>query len=334
MANTKSLDLESSGSDQYASIADASQTGLDLDTSVTIEAWVKIESSKYQSVACKGDNADDMNYELILFDDETINFSLTEAGGSRYEATSTDTINVGEWTHIAATFDESNVNIYINSVADSGGTISFSHLLRVNSNPFYIGARGGATHYFDGLVDEVRIWNDVRTQQEIEDNYEKELVGDEAGLAAYWKFNDSALDETSNDNDLSLSGSPSYSSDIPNWPVVFKVSDDLSISDNITALRARLFSILDNTANVENITVSRGLNFVVSDDLGMSDLITALRGLKITVSDVLAMSDEEIIKLIWTNLTKNTDSYSNESKSSDSYDNKSKSSDSWTNKDK
>jgi len=37
----------------------------------------------------------------------------------------------------------------------------------------------------------------------------------EAGLVAYYKFNDSALDETSNNNDLTLVNSPTYSTDVP-----------------------------------------------------------------------------------------------------------------------
>ena len=43
MANSHSLDLESSSS-QYASITDASQTGLDITGDLTIELWAKFES--------------------------------------------------------------------------------------------------------------------------------------------------------------------------------------------------------------------------------------------------------------------------------------------------
>ena len=39
-----------------------------------------------------------------------------------------------------------------------------------------------------GEIDELRVWNDVRTEAEINDNMFKELDGDETGLVAYYKM--------------------------------------------------------------------------------------------------------------------------------------------------
>ncbi|HOS41940.1 MAG TPA: hypothetical protein PLG31_19595, partial [Spirochaetota bacterium] len=41
-----------------------------------------------------------------------------------------------------------------------------------------------------GRIDDVRIWSDARSDVEIAANYNAELVGNEAGLVAYWKFNE------------------------------------------------------------------------------------------------------------------------------------------------
>lgn len=43
-----------------------------------------------------------------------------------------------------------------------------------------------------GLIDDVRVWNTARTQQEIQDNMNKELNGDEDGLLLYYKMNEGA----------------------------------------------------------------------------------------------------------------------------------------------
>jgi hypothetical protein len=74
---------------------------------------------------------------------------------------------------------------------------------------------GSACRFPDGLMDEVRVWNDVRTAQEISDNYEKEISGGSANLQGYWKLNNNYTDETSNGNDLTASGSPVFSTDVP-----------------------------------------------------------------------------------------------------------------------
>ena len=77
----------------------------------------------------------------------------------------------------------------------------------ITSGPSHIGL--GATlnslgdacdnpdHFFDGPMDEVRIWDDIRTSTEIQNNLSQPLVGNEGGLVAYYRFDqDDATDIT------------------------------------------------------------------------------------------------------------------------------------------
>lgn len=75
----------------------------------------------------------------------------------------TDTIAANQWQHVAVT-------------TDTG----------INAGDLDIGAAG--SNYLQGKMDEVRIWNDVRTATEIRDNMCKSLVGNEDGLVAYYRF--------------------------------------------------------------------------------------------------------------------------------------------------
>ena len=43
-------------------------------------------------------------------------------------------------------------------------------------------------NYVTGRIDELRMWNDVRTQAEIKANMHTELSGNESNLIAYYKF--------------------------------------------------------------------------------------------------------------------------------------------------
>ena len=74
--------------------------------------------------------------------------------------------------------------------------------------------------YHKGFIDELRIWNTSRTQEEVQANMFDTLVGNEEGLYGYWNFDDlspvadpraggdmfKAKDLTSNGNDLEFGG--------------------------------------------------------------------------------------------------------------------------------
>jgi len=44
--------------------------------------------------------------------------------------------------------------------------------------------------YFKGLIDEVRVWNKGRTQDQIKNSMYSTLSGNEAGLVYYWRFDE------------------------------------------------------------------------------------------------------------------------------------------------
>ena len=68
---------------------------------------------------------------------------------------------------------------------------------------------------FDGLMDDVRVWNVARTAEEIADNMHKELTGTEPGLVGYWRLNGDFADASGNGNDLTPVNGPGFSNDVP-----------------------------------------------------------------------------------------------------------------------
>jgi len=229
MANSHSLDLEASSS-QYASITDASQTGLDLNSDFTFEVWFKLESlpstagNPYKII--DKDDGTNRSYSLQIHHSYPVANSLLlnyfdSSGSNKSNIVEgiVDSGDVGSWVHIACSVDlsASTCVVYKNSVSQSVDVSGTNNGTIKNTNTdFVIGARyGGIAHYFDGLIDEVRVWDDIRTSTEITDNKDKELIGTEANLQGYWKFNNDYTDETSNGNDLTASGSPVFSTDVP-----------------------------------------------------------------------------------------------------------------------
>lgn len=220
MANTHALDLES-GSSQYAATGN-SPTNLNFGTSFTIEMWLNPETVSIGAMAVlakmAGAGARSWNLQINR-----------NTGGKLAYLYSTDGTNVGGisdnntalsgsvWTHVALTYDGTTFTWYLNAGPDgttnSSGINPFDSTARVIVGADDVG--GSAGSFYDGKVDDVRIWSDARTQQEIEDNMNVELVGNEANLIFYSRLNNSYSDETSNNNDLTASGDPVFTTDVP-----------------------------------------------------------------------------------------------------------------------
>ena len=64
-------------------------------------------------------------------------------------------------------------------------------ILFASTGNYSIGSRGTG-EFYGGTLDEVRIWNKVKTPAEIAAQYCMELVGNETGLISYYKMSEGA----------------------------------------------------------------------------------------------------------------------------------------------
>lgn len=94
------------------------------------------------------------------------------------------TMKAGEWMHVAMTNDGSSQVLYINGVEVA--TNSNTHLLAADK-PFVIGNSPMWTdRVCNTLVRDLRLWNGVRTAQQISDNKDSAIKGDEEGLEMFF----------------------------------------------------------------------------------------------------------------------------------------------------
>lgn len=186
---------------------------LDITGDITIEAWIRPQgdtsNATYGGLIAGKENS----YLLSRLNDGSIQFALNGTGGTWAWTDTGYDAPAGSWTHLALSFDASarTVKLYANGehVSTSTDGIIPTDLTQSN-DPFFIGGRSAYNERFSGLIDEVRVWNGLRTDDEIRENYDQKIAGDSDNLAGYWNFdeieNGNVQDTTSNDNDASLSG--------------------------------------------------------------------------------------------------------------------------------
>ncbi len=225
-ANTHSIDLERDFL-QYISISDADHTGLDIIGDMTIEAWVKIETApadpgdQYGIVSKRGTAVGDSSYKFFYYNNGgTLTLYLRTSNGSSWgNAIKNYDLGTGTWVHTAVTLDVSAdiAEFFING--SSIGTEANAVTPQNSAATFTVGVgRVANGHYMDGKMDDVRIFDDIRTDPEIADTYNRELTTAEiadANTKGYWKLNNNPNDETANNNDLVETNSPAYTTDVP-----------------------------------------------------------------------------------------------------------------------
>lgn len=166
---------------------------LNVTDALTIEAWIKPNSwstNIWENYIVGKDDWSNTSagYALRGGADGRLSFNFASDGGWS-EVVCDPLLTPGNWYHVAGTYDGSVMKIYIDgfNVAslEYTGTITPSLFnLNIGNVPFL----GQGNRLFDGLIDQVDIWNIALTENQINDFIECSPTGAEAGLIGLWKF--------------------------------------------------------------------------------------------------------------------------------------------------
>ncbi len=137
---------------------------------ITIEAWIKTPAAAGGPILCK--------YTGYLLETEKgrIRFVLDMMEESPSILMGKTELPSATWVHIAATFDGSRLKIYLNGEVD--GSLERAGPICISSANLKIGYKDYPSQrdYFQGVIDEVRIYSRALTQDEVKTHYEgKEL---------------------------------------------------------------------------------------------------------------------------------------------------------------
>ena len=147
---------------------------LDLTTGMTLEAWVfPTTTSGVRDILIKeGANVD--IYNLYACNWRGLPESNVFVGGSNRTAEGT-ALSANVWTHVAGTYDGATLRLFLNGVQVS--STPFSGLIATSGGALRIGGNSIWGEYFQGRIDEVRIYNRPLSQAELQTDMNTPVSG-------------------------------------------------------------------------------------------------------------------------------------------------------------
>ena len=142
-----------------------SSAALSLTTGMTLEAWVKPATSTGWQTLLMRERPGGMSYGLYGFDNTGKPPAIYGHVSSDVEAKGKAALALNVWTHVAGSYDGATLRIYVNG--SQVGTTALTGSLTSSSSPLRIGGNSVWGEYFNGLIDEVRVYNRALSAGEI-----------------------------------------------------------------------------------------------------------------------------------------------------------------------
>jgi len=195
----------------------------DLELPLTISAWIYLDVRSLGTIFTSQDNAQTYNgfHFYVIHNAIIIDYGdglgIISSEFRRGKSGTVDSIS-GKWIHVAATVrGPSDMDVFLNGVNVGGSYTGTSQSPMGSAFPAEdakIGHRSliGVNYYFQGMMDELRIWNRSLSEAEIREQMCRKLTGNEPGLIGYWDFDDTKgnvlIDKSPNHFDGQIKGNP------------------------------------------------------------------------------------------------------------------------------
>ena len=149
------------GSNDYVTIPDAAI--FDQTVSGGLDAWIKLTTaSTLNCIISKGTTFSDHSFAFYITAGNKLGLNI---GAHNYISNGPTTFTTGKWYHVAAMWTGGpnfTVRLYVNGQLDDEQT--FNLAMPTNSSPATIGKYYSAIGYFNGYIDEVRLWSSALSQ--------------------------------------------------------------------------------------------------------------------------------------------------------------------------
>lgn len=206
--------LKFDGENDYIQIAN--NPSLNITSEITVSAWVnipKLSPSAWQAVVAKT-TSNDRGYYMDFATNNKFNFYI-HTGTNEEDYASTSAITATGWYHVVGTYDGTNTVIYLNGNLEESDPHDWGGNINSSEYAARIGARndGAASNFFNGTIDEVKLWNVSLSADEVAAEYEL------------------------SEKKIIVSGSQSVNAKTPNAAIVLSNPDGVTSFDDIKVSR-------------------------------------------------------------------------------------------------
>lgn len=163
-------------------------------TEMTITAWIYMRSGSGQRRGIASKQTDpNRGFVFMVEGDDKLTFESWSLGLFSFTVTSDNSLNLDRWYHVGVTVDADGLtDIYVDGQGLAGGPQTGLGMPDSNAVDFDIGRYYwdfGSEWYFDGLIDDVRVFSRSLSDTEIQGIFDQETT-EISGEVSRWKFDD------------------------------------------------------------------------------------------------------------------------------------------------
>ncbi len=153
----------------------------------TFEAWINTKKANFSRIFFAQSSSE--NFAAVSTGDANGIYFYVVIDGTTHSFTTNDKMPLNEWTHVVARWTSATLTpeVFFNGELQEGhdGGVSTTG----TSGLMVLGSRPDGFQYYNGAIDEARLWSEARTDSEIKSNYKKNITGEHANLIMNYDFN-------------------------------------------------------------------------------------------------------------------------------------------------
>jgi hypothetical protein len=264
-AQNNALDFD--GANNYVSVP--ASTAFDV-TQFSLECWLtstNFSTSGQMGVIAHGPNGGANNYYQLYFNNNSLYLFINDTSNTnRWIGTLNSVLGISDNNtyHIAVTYEGNGgrARFYVNGILEYTSGVKNFDIRTSAGYGLIIGSY--SDKYFNGKIDEVRLWNTARTQTEIQTNMNTELTT-ATGLVANYHFNQgTAGGNNSGVTSLTDSSGNSNNGTLTNFALTGATSNWVTSGATILSTNADLSALTTTAGTITPVFASETTSYTAS----------------------------------------------------------------------